>query len=58
VTGFDALRDQMQQIFAVTDLNFSKDWEFNFGVGVGMTHATDHLIVKMIIGRRFGGKKT
>jgi hypothetical protein len=48
----------MQQIFAVTDLNFSKDWEFNFGVGVGMTGATDHLIVKMIIGRRFGVKKT
>ncbi len=58
VTGFDALRDQMQQIFAVTDLNFSKDWEFNLGVGVGMTHATDHLIVKMIIGRRFGGKRS
>jgi hypothetical protein len=58
VTGFDPLRQQMQQIFAVTDLNFSKDWEFNFGVGVGMTGATDHLIVKMIIGRRFGGKKT
>ena len=58
VTGFDALRDQMQQIFAVTDLNFSKDWEFNLGVGVGVTHATDHLIVKMIIGRRFGGKRS
>ncbi len=56
ITGFDPLRDQMQQIFAVTDLNFSKDWEFNFGVGVGMTGATDHLIVKMIIGRRFGKK--
>lgn len=58
VTGFDPLRDQQQQIFAVTDLNFSKDWEFNFGVGIGMTGATDHLLVKMIIGRRFGGKKT
>jgi hypothetical protein len=56
ITGFDPLRDQMQQIFAVTDLNFSKDWEFNFGVGVGMTGATDHLIVKMIVGRRFGKK--
>jgi len=58
VTGFDPLREQQQQIFAVTDLNFSKDWEFNFGVGIGMTGATDHLIVKMIIGRRFGVKKT
>jgi hypothetical protein len=58
ITGFDPLRDQMQQVFAVTDLNFSKDWEFNFGVGVGMTQATDHLLVKMIIGRRFAAKKT
>ncbi|HVO98610.1 MAG TPA: hypothetical protein VMT15_11115 [Bryobacteraceae bacterium] len=58
VTGFDPLREQMQQIFAVTDLNLSKDWEFNFGVGVGMTGATDHLVVKTIIGRRFGGKKS
>jgi hypothetical protein len=58
VTSFDPIRDQMQQIFAVTDLNFSKDWEFNFGVGIGMTGATDHLLVKMIIGRRFGTKKT
>jgi len=58
VTGFDPPRDQMQQIFAVTDLNVSKDWEFNFGVGVGVTGASDHLLVKMIIGRRFGGKKT
>ena len=57
VTGFDPLRDQQQQIFAVTDLNFSKDWEFNFGVGMGLTGGSDHILVKMIIGRRFGGKK-
>jgi hypothetical protein len=57
ITGFDPLREQMQQIFAVTDLNFSPNWEFNFGVGVGMTAGSDHLLVKMIIGRRFGGHK-
>lgn len=45
-------QQQQQQIFAVTDLNFSPKWEFNFGVGVGLTGATDHLLVKMIIGRR------
>jgi hypothetical protein len=53
VTGFDPLREQQQQFFAVTDLNFSEDWEFNFGVGLGATRSTDHLIVKMILGRRF-----
>jgi hypothetical protein len=57
ITGFDPLQNQMQQIFAVTDLNLSKNWEFNFGMGVGLTGASDHLIVKMIIGRRFGGAK-
>jgi hypothetical protein len=49
----DTLRNQQQQIFAVTDLNVSPVWEINFGVGVGPTAATDHLIVKGIVGRRF-----
>lgn len=34
------------------DLNSSKNWAFNFAAGVG-PGATDHLLVKMIIGRRF-----
>ncbi len=54
ITGFDPLRDQEQQIIPAVDLNLGPKWEFNFGVGVGMTHTTDHLLVKMIIGRRFG----
>ena len=53
VTGFDPIHDQQHQLFAVTDLNFSEKWEFNFGVGVGVTSGADHLIVKMILGRRF-----
>src|SRR3989475_1007946 len=53
VTGFDPLKDQQQQIFPTVDLNLSPKWEFNFGVGVGMTRSTDHLIAKMILGYRF-----
>jgi hypothetical protein len=53
VTDFDPLRDQQQQIFPAVDFNLSPDWELNFGVGVGMTHRTDHLLVKLILGRRF-----
>jgi hypothetical protein len=53
ITGFDALKDQEQQFFPCVDLNLSEAWEFNFGMGVGVTRSTDHLIVKMIIGRRF-----
>jgi hypothetical protein len=44
---------QKQQIFAATDLNVSPKWEINFGMGLGSTAATDHLIVKGILGRRF-----
>jgi len=39
------------------DLDLGPNWEFNFGVGVGVTHGTDHLLVKMIVGRRFNWGK-
>ncbi len=55
--SFDRLHDQQQQLFVATDLNVSPDWEINFGVGVGATSSTDHLIVKGIIGRRFSWHK-
>ncbi len=45
---------QQHQLFAVTNLNVSPDWEVNFGVGQGFTSVTDHRIVKLILGRRFG----
>lgn len=53
IGGFSAWSDQQQQIFPVIDLNFSPDWEFNFGVGFGLTGSTDGLIIKMILGYRF-----
>ena len=53
ITGFDPLKDQQQQIFPTIDLSLSPKWEFNCGVGLGMTRSTDHLIIKMILGYRF-----
>ena len=53
ITGFDPLRDQQQAIFPAIDLNLGPDWEFNFATGIGLTGGTDHLLVKMILGRRF-----
>jgi hypothetical protein len=37
VTGLDPLRDQQQQLLPAVDVDFGKNWEFNFGVGVGVT---------------------
>lgn len=60
ITGFDPLHEQQQQFFPSIDLDLGPKWEFNFGVGVGATASTDHLIIKCIVGRRFSwthGKK-
>jgi hypothetical protein len=53
LTKIASLHNQQQQIFTAIDLNVSPDWEMNFGVGIGPTAATDHWIIKAIIGRRF-----
>jgi len=53
VMHFDQTTDQQHMLVPAIDLNISPKWELNVGVGIGMTHSTDHLLVKMIIGRRF-----
>jgi hypothetical protein len=53
ITGFNPLYQQQQQIVPAVDYDFGPNWEFNLGVGVGITRSTDHLLVKMILGRRF-----
>jgi hypothetical protein len=56
IGSFDPIREQQQQILPAIDLNVSPNWELNFGVGVGVSAGTDHLIAKMIVGYRFGKK--
>lgn len=50
---YDNFLNQQHQLFAVIDLNTSKIWEFNGGVGYGFTPNTDRLMFKLIIGRKF-----
>ena len=59
IANIASLHNQQQQLFPAIDLNVSPDWEIDFGVGIGPTAATDHWIVKGIVGRRFdwGHKK-
>jgi hypothetical protein len=44
---------QQHQIVPTIDYDFGPNWEFNLGIVEGVTRSTDHLLVKMIIGRRF-----
>ena len=57
VGAFVPFPEQGQQFLPAIDIDFGPNWEFNFGVGVGVTPATEHLIAKMIIGRRFSWGK-
>jgi hypothetical protein len=53
LTDFYPLYLQQQQIVPTIDYDFGPNWEFNLGLVVGVTRSTDHLLLKMIIGRRF-----
>jgi len=53
VAHLNSSSEQQHQIFPVIDLNVSPAWAITFGVGVGLTRSTDHLIMKLILGRRF-----
>ena len=54
ISRIDPPRQQQHLIFSVVDIDFGPRWEFNVGVGVGLTPGTDRLIIKMIVGYRFG----
>jgi len=54
VAHFDRFHDQQHQLFPVMDLDLGAKWEFNAGIGFGLTPSTDRLIIKMILGYRFG----
>ena len=54
--SWDKPRDTEQMFVPAIDVDFGKNWEFNLGVGIGVTHNTDHLLVKAILGYRFNLK--
>jgi len=53
ITDFSRIPQQQHQIFPTIDYDFGPNWEFNLGMGVGVTGSTDHLLLKAILGRRF-----
>ena len=46
-----------QYLFPALNLDFGPDWEFNLAAGIPLNAGTDRVAFKMILGRRFGGKK-
>jgi len=57
LTMWDPYQQQQHQLFAVIDLEWSEDWEFNAGYGLGFTNSTDNDIFKVILGYRLHKKK-
>lgn len=49
---FAAVRDQQHTLFAVADFK-AGDFDVNFGVGYGLTPASDRVVIKTIIGYAF-----
>ncbi|MGH7532196.1 MAG: hypothetical protein ACREL4_02790 [Gemmatimonadales bacterium] len=52
VSGLLPSDQREQQLFPALDLHLAPEWELNAGVGIGLTSATDHTILKVIVGRR------
>jgi hypothetical protein len=50
------LAQQEHDLYAAVNIDFGPQWEFNAGYGFGLTGAGDKHIIKMILGRRVGGK--
>ena len=49
---FDNFQQQQHQLFGAVDLNINPLWEFNAGLGYGLTNSTDRSIFKLIVGRK------
>jgi hypothetical protein len=50
LSGFYAPAQQQHQLFGVFDYH-GKPWTIEGGIGVGLTTATDHLVLKLILSR-------
>jgi hypothetical protein len=53
--GFDPWSEQSHQLFAVVDRHWTR-WDAEFGVGAGLTSASDEWTVKVIVSTALNGK--
>jgi hypothetical protein len=57
VNALESFPQQNHAIFIAADMLNNQHWEFNAGLGFGITNATDGLVFKVIVGRRIYWKK-
>ena len=56
IGDFPTLSQTGQMLMPAVNLDLGPEWEFNLGLGLGVTDATDGPLLKMIVGRRLGGR--
>ncbi|HEX3927555.1 MAG TPA: hypothetical protein VHW65_06120 [Gemmatimonadales bacterium] len=54
VSHLQSFNQTEQELFPAINYDFGPDWEFNLAMGIALTHHTDVVGLKMIIGRRVG----
>ena len=53
----EPFKNTKQYLYPALNIDFSPDWEINVATGLPLTSITDRVIVKMIVGHRFGATK-
>jgi hypothetical protein len=53
----EPFKSTQQYLYPALNIDFGPEWEFNIATGLPLTSITDRVIVKMIVGHRFGAKK-
>ena len=53
----EPFRNTQQYLFPALNIDFGPEWEFNIATGLPLTSITDRVILKMIVGHRFGAKQ-
>ena len=54
---FAPTNGQAHMLFPAINYDFGPEWEFNLGYGMSANNLSDKHIIKMILGRRIGGKQ-
>jgi hypothetical protein len=54
----EPLKTSQQLLVPALNIDFGPQWEFNIGAGIALTSPTDRVTLKMIMGRKLGGRKS